>query len=89
MVDIRAEQTRTKWLEVLEKYKRDADRPGSGDYWSPSLDCASRDELISIQNEKITAVTPFIYENSDFYRCRFDRLGLVPTDIKTVDDLPK
>ena len=60
--------TRTKWLEALAAHKRDADAPGSGDYWSPSLDCASRDELIAIQNAKLAALTPFLYENSAFYR---------------------
>jgi len=85
----RREQTRRVWLETLEKYKRDGDAAASDDYWSPSLDCASRDEIIAIQNEKLAAVTPFLYENSDFYRRRFDRLGLAPTDIRNVDDLPK
>ena len=60
------EQTRRVWLETLEKYKRDGDVAGSEDYWSPSLDCASRDEIIAIQNDKLAAVTPFLYENSDF-----------------------
>lgn len=83
------EQTRSIWLETLEKHKRDSDTPATADYWSPSLDCASRDELISIQNDKLKAVTPFLYENSDFYRRRFDRLGLAPTDIQSVDDLYK
>src|SRR5215467_225141 len=85
----RAEQTRAQWLETLARYKRDPDRPGSSDYWSPSLDCASRDELRAIQNTKLAALTPFLYENSAFYRRRFDRLGLLPSDIQTVDDLPK
>ena len=89
MAQDRAEQTRSTWLAVLETYKRDGDIPGSADYWSPSLDCASRDELIAIQNAKLAALTPFLYENSLFYRRRFDRLGLAPTDIKTIDDLPK
>lgn len=82
-------QTRKKWLETLANYQRDPDAPGSADYWSPSLDCASRDELISIQNAKLAELTPFLYENSDFYRRRFDRLGLAPTDVQTVDDLAK
>ncbi len=30
---------------------------------------------------------PFLYENSAFYRRRFDRLGLVPDDVRSVDDL--
>ena len=89
MTDGKSEATRVKWLATLEKFKRDPDAPGSSDYWSPSLDCASRDELISIQNEKLAAVSPFLYENSVFYRRRFDKLGLAPTDIKVVDDLSK
>lgn len=85
----RAERTRTAWLETLAAYTRDRDRPGAADYWSPSLDCASRDELRAIQDAKLAALTPFLYENSAFYRRRFDRLGLTPTDIRAVDDLPK
>ena len=85
----RAERTRAAWLATLARYKRDPEGPGSTDYWSPSLDCASRDELTAIQNAKLAALTPFLYENSAFYRRRFDRLGLTPTDLRTVDDLPK
>ncbi len=81
--------TRAKWLETLVSHRRDFDRPGSDEYWSPSLETASRDELRTIQNAKLGVLTPFLYENSDFYRRRFDRLGLIPDDIKTVDDLAK
>ena len=89
MADNRAEETRATWLDTIEKFKRDSDAPASEAHWSPSLECLSRDELIAIQNEKLAAVTPFLYENSSFYRRRFDRLGLAPTDIRTVDDLTK
>jgi phenylacetate-CoA ligase len=85
----RKESTRRAWLAVLEKYRRDFDEPGSAEYWSPSLDCAPRDELRAIQEEKLAALSPFLYENSRFYRNRFDRLGLTPDDIRTVDDLVK
>ena len=66
MDNSRAEQTRVKWLETLERHKLDVLQPGSDDFWYPSLDCASRDNLIAIQNEKLAAVTPFLYENSEF-----------------------
>jgi phenylacetate-CoA ligase len=89
MSENRAERTRGAWLATLDRYTRDPEGPGSADYWSPSLDCASRDEITAIQNAKLAALTPFLYENSAFYRRRFDRLGLAPTDIRTVDDLPK
>ncbi len=81
--------TRQRWLEVLEQHRRDWDRPGSEPYWSPSLDTASRERLRAIQNAKLAAAVPFLYENSAFYRRRFDRLGMTPDDVKSVDDLVK
>ena len=83
------DKTRTAWLEVLAKHKLDADGPATDQIWSPKLECASRDELTAIQNDKLKFVTPFLYENSDLYRRRFDRVGLAPTDIQTGDDLTK
>ena len=66
----RAEKTRTHWLETLERFREDRDAPGSSEYWSPRLDTASRDELRAIQDAKVAAVAPFLYENSAFYRRR-------------------
>ena len=77
MADSRKEQTRTAWLETIEKHKLDADGPATDQIWSTKLECASRDELISIQNDKLKMVTPFLYENSDFYRRRLDRKSVV------------
>jgi phenylacetate-CoA ligase len=85
----RQETTRQHWLATIERFKFDPDRPARKDMWSPRLDGASRDELTAIQNAKLAALTPFLYENSAFYRRRFDRLGLAPTDIRNIDDLPK
>ncbi|MBT4687817.1 MAG: AMP-binding protein [Rhodospirillaceae bacterium] len=85
----RAEKTRADWLATLAKFKHDPDRAANDAMWSPRLDAASRDELVTIQNEKLRVVTPFLYENSDFYRDRFDRLGLAPTDIASIEDLVK
>src|SRR6204780_567092 len=83
----RAAATRRAWLETIERHRHDRDAPGSADYWSPRLDTASRDEIRAIQDDKIAAVAPFLYKNSDFYRRRFDRLGLISSDLRTVDDL--
>ena len=84
-----ADKTRQIWLATLDKFRRDPDRAARPDMWSPSLDAASRDELAAIQNEKLRAAVPFLYENSAFYRHRFERLGLVPSDIRGIDDLEK
>jgi phenylacetate-CoA ligase len=89
MVAARAEQTRQAWLATMDRFRHDAHRAAGPDLWSPRLDAASRDELIAIQNEKLRAAVPFLYENSPFYRRRFERLGLGPTDFQSVDDLGK
>ncbi len=85
----KAEQTRKTWLATLDKFRRDPARPASADIWSPSLECASRDEIAAIQSEKIRAVVPFLYEHSPFYRERFARLGQSPADYKSIEDLEK
>jgi len=89
MVHQRKNTTRRIWLETLEKHCKDLHDPVSDAHWSPSLDAAPRDALIAIQNDKLKALTPFLYENSDFYRRRFERLGLIPDDIQTIDELHK
>jgi phenylacetate-CoA ligase len=83
----RAAATRSQWLEILDRHVQNRDAPGSAKYWSPGLDTASRDEIAAIQDAKVAAVVPFLYENSGFYRRRFERLGLIPDDIKTAADL--
>ncbi len=82
----RAVDTRTAWKSVLEKYHEDRSSPVDRDYWSEK-DTWSRDRIRSVQDEKIAALTPFLYENSPFYRARFDRLGVAPTDITSVDSM--
>ena len=89
MASSRADQTRAAWLATLEKFRYDADRPASADLWSPRLDAASRGELAAIQTEKLRVLVPFLYENSPFYRRRFERHGLLPTDLRELDDLKK
>ncbi len=85
----RRESTRIKWLETLETWRDHLDAPGSERFWAPGYDDADRERLREIQNSKIAAVTPFLYENSPFDRARFDRLGLSPSDIQNLDDLVK
>lgn len=89
MTEGRAESTRRTWLATLDKFRRDPSAPSGGDIWSPSLECASRDEIAAIQSEKLRAVIPFLYENSPFYRARFERLGQTPADYRGIEDLGK
>ena len=82
----RAEATRAVWREVLERHHDPRTEPQDDRYWSEK-DTWSKDQIRATQDEKIRTVAPFLYENSLFYRNRFDRLGLAPTDIASVDDL--
>ena len=77
MTDDRAAATRRAYMAVLEQYRRDFAAPGSAEYWSPSLETASRDEIRAIQNAKLEKLSPFLYENSAFYRRRFDDAGMI------------
>jgi len=85
----RKEATRRRWLEVLAEHRQDWEKPGSEKYWSPKLDTAPRAELRRIQDAKLAAAVPFLYENSPFYRRRFERLGMTPDDVRSIDDLGK
>jgi len=87
--ETRQNDTRAHWLATLATYRKDFDAPSNPRCWSPALETCSRDELAAVQNAKLAALAPFLYENSPFYRRRFDRLGLLPSDIRTVEDLPK
>ena len=80
------EPARLEWLEVLQRYWRDPVRPVSKEYWS-SLDTLSADELHNVQSEKLRAVVRYAYECIPFYRRKFDRVGLNPLDVRSVDDI--
>ena len=59
----RQRETRARWLGTLSKYRHDFAAPAHPRHWSPPLETCSRDELRSIQNDKLVALTPFPYEN--------------------------
>jgi phenylacetate-CoA ligase len=83
MSDIREE-----WIAMLEKFRLSPDRPDNERFWCTRLDTASRGELRAIQGEKLRVAVRYAYECIPFYRRKFDRIGLKPGDIRSVDDLP-
>jgi len=83
-----APSARQQWLDAVEKHRDAQEGPVDEKYWS-RLDTASRDELAAIQNEKLRALMPYLYENVPFYRRRFDELGLEPGDVTELADLAR
>ena len=80
---------RERWLAVLERFSRGLDEPQSAQIWAPALERASRARIVEIQEEKLRALMPFLYEESAFYRERMRAAKLTPSDIRSIGDLPK
>ena len=62
-----------------------APRPGALE----PIETASRDELASLQLQRLLWSLAHSYENSPFYRARFDAAGVRPEDLRRLEDLSK
>ncbi|MDY6968504.1 MAG: hypothetical protein SVR08_07625 [Spirochaetota bacterium] len=58
-------------------------------YWDEELETMSLDKLKSLQLKRLQETVSRAYENTKFYKRKFDEAGVKPTDIKTLDDLNK
>lgn len=54
---------------------------------SPEYECMSRDALRELQNERLRKVVKHEYDNVALYRERMDAKGIIPEDVRTIDDL--
>ena len=55
--------------------------------WNEKAECASRAEMAAIQSERLVNTVQRIYHNIPSYRGKMQEKGLVPADIRSVDDL--
>ncbi len=53
------------------------------------IEIASRDEISALQLQRLKATLDRVYKNVPFYRQSFDKAGVHPDDLKTLDDLSK
>ena len=58
-------------------------------FWDVETECLSRDELHKVQSQRLCDLVKRVYENVPFYRAKMDKIGLKPSDIKSIDDLSK
>lgn len=58
-------------------------------YYQPEVECASREQIREWQDERLTKQVKHVYDNVPYYRAKMEEVGLVPEDIKSVDDLHK
>ncbi len=57
--------------------------------WNETIECASRDEMMAIQSERLIRTVQRVYHNIPSYRAKMQAEGLVPADIKSVEDISK
>ncbi|MBO4338543.1 MAG: phenylacetate--CoA ligase [Clostridia bacterium] len=60
-----------------------------GNYFQKEIECASREQIVAIQNEKLVSQVKRVYENVPYYRAKMDEKGVKPEDIKSIEDLHK
>ena len=58
-------------------------------YYQPEIETMPREELEALQLEHLQALVKRVYEKIPFYKESFDKAGVSPEDIKSLDDLTK
>ena len=58
-------------------------------YFQPEIETASPEKIRQIQNEKIVRQVRHVWDNVPYYRDLMMRKGVMPEDIKGVEDIPK
>ncbi len=58
-------------------------------YFTPEIETASREYLHALQSARLIKMVYNCYNNVPFYKKKFDEIGLLPQDIKSIDDITK
>ena len=58
-------------------------------YYQPEIECASREQILAWQNERLVKTVERVYNNVPYYRNLMEKKGVTPADIRSVDDLKK
>jgi phenylacetate-CoA ligase len=61
----------------------------SSKYWNQKIETLPAEETKKNQLKKLKEIVNHCYQNSSFYRKKFDSIGLKPSDINSLDDLQK
>ena len=57
--------------------------------WNETKECMSRDEMSNLQSARLVKLVDYVYHNVEFYRKKMQAVGLMPGDIKTIEDISK
>lgn len=56
-------------------------------FWDEKIEKLSRDEMVGFQKHHLKKVVSYAYENVDFYRQTFNKIGIHPGDINRLEDI--
>ncbi|MFW5780067.1 MAG: phenylacetate--CoA ligase family protein [Bacillota bacterium] len=59
------------------------------DYYNKEMECMSLADKKLLQGERLMKVVKRVYDNVKTYRDKMDKIGLKPSDIKSIDDIKK
>ena len=57
--------------------------------WNTEIETADRAKLNNIQSERLLTLIRRVYNNNDFYREKFKKARVKPSDIKSIEDIVK
>lgn len=58
-------------------------------YFTPEIETASPEYMHAVQSVRLIRMVERCYNNVPFYKKKFDEIGLLPGDIKSIDDITK
>lgn len=58
-------------------------------YFDRKVETASRDEIAGLQSKKLDTLLNKVFTSNPFYRTKFNKIGITPLEIRSIDDLPK
>ena len=58
-------------------------------YYQEAIECASREEIKAVQDEKLVRQVRHVWEHVPYYRRKMEEKGVSPEDIRSGDDLYK
>ena len=57
--------------------------------WNQHKECMSLDEKHNLQSKRLHKLVDKVYHSTPFYRQKMQEMGIMPDDIRTIDDIVK
>ena len=58
-------------------------------YYQPEIECASREQILAWQNERLVKQVKYVYDRVPYYRKKMEEKGVTQADVTSVADLHK